>query len=233
MVDARDNFDAALCVMEGMGLTEAFGHLSERVAGNPNVVRITPAMGPGLADSSMCIFFDLEGHRLPGNDKLPAPLETPMHLAIYNARPDVNAICRTHSVHAVSAGAVAHAVPCLHGFSLMLGREVPVHGDIDLIHDKEQAESLARTLGNGSACLIRGNGALAVGTDIPHAVVHAIYLEEACRILVETGCTYAKAAGSTISGAEYAMRCRWHANEAARAWAYYAAKYAKSFHRKS
>jgi HCOMODA/2-hydroxy-3-carboxy-muconic semialdehyde decarboxylase len=226
MAEASDSFAAALRVMDGMGLTEAFGHLSERVADNHDVIRITPAMGPGLANSHQCILFDLAGRRLPGNESLPAPLETPMHLAIYNARPDVNAICRTHSPYAVSVGAVAGSVPCLHGFSLMLGRDVPVHMDIDLIHSVEQAQALARTLGSGGACLIRGNGALAVGRDISHAIVHAIYLEQACRIYAQVGAAAGAAARARVGNAEFCARNRWHENEVVRAWAYYCSKYA-------
>jgi HCOMODA/2-hydroxy-3-carboxy-muconic semialdehyde decarboxylase len=225
MPDSDNIFNAALRIMDGMRLTEAFGHLSERDAAKPDVVRITPAMGPGLADASKCVRFDLSGKRLPGNDGLPAPLETPMHLAIYRVRKDVNAICRTHSPFAVDAGAVFGFVPCLHGFSLMLGRKIPVHDDIDLIHSVEQAEALVKTLGDANACLVRGNGALAVGIDIQHAVVHAIYLEEACRIVAVMGPVAASGAMKRITDAEYEARCKWHTNEAARAWVYYNAKF--------
>ena len=207
MPDADDIFSAALRIMDGMGLTEAFGHLSERVAGQPDTIRITPAMGPGLADAKMCVCFNLAGNRLPGNDDLPAPLETPMHLAIYRARPDVEAICRTHSPYAVDAGAVFSFVPCLHGFSLMMGRRIPVHADIDLIHSNKQANALASTLGDYGACLIRGNGALAVGDDIRQSVVRAIYLEEACRIAVQSGPVACSGAMKRITDSDYAARC--------------------------
>jgi HCOMODA/2-hydroxy-3-carboxy-muconic semialdehyde decarboxylase len=221
-----ESFNAALRIMEGMGLTEAFGHLSVRDFRDPGVIHITPAMGPGTSDASRCVTFNLSGKRLPGNDDLPAPLETPMHLAIYKARTDVGALCRTHSPYAVSAGAVAASVPCLHGFSLMLGRSIPVHRDIDLIHSAEQGASLAETLSGNAACLIRGNGALAVGCDIRRAVVHAIYIEEACRIFIQAGQSACRAAANGITDDEFSARTKWHANEAARAWAYYSAKYA-------
>jgi ribulose-5-phosphate 4-epimerase/fuculose-1-phosphate aldolase len=226
MPDETDTFNSALRIMDGLGLTEAFGHLSYRDTLDPAVIHITPAMGPGLADVSKCVAFDLSGRRLPGNDDLPPPLETPMHLAIYKARPDVGAICRTHSPYAVSAGAVTAYVPCLHGFSLMLGRSVPVHKDVDLIHDAEGARALAGTLGEGFACLIRGNGALAVAADIRRAVVYAIYLEEACRIFMQAGPEACRAAAARLTDQEFSLRTKWHANEAARAWSYYKAKYA-------
>jgi len=227
MPDDDAIFNAALRVMEGMGLTEAFGHLSARDSKNPDAIRITPAKGPGLADASECVRFDLSGSRLPGNDNLPAPLETPMHLAIYRARKDVGAICRTHSPYAVDFGAICDSVPCLHGFSLMLGRKIPVHGDIDLIATSAQADSLARTLGGANACLLRGNGALAVGGDISRAVVHAIYLEEACRIVATTGLAAASSAMKNLSDEDCDARRKWHGNEAARAWAYYSAKFSR------
>jgi len=228
MQGCKDNFDLALAVMEGMGLTEAFGHLSERDPADPRRIRITPAFGPGMADGAQCVFFDLDGRRLKGNDELPAPLETPMHIAVYRARADVNAICRTHSPHAVTQGAVAARVFCTHGFSLMLGRTVPVHADIDLIHSTDGAQALADTLGEGAACLIRGNGALAVGGDISRAVVNAIYLEEACRIQTHAGYDASAKAAAGIVDAEFSARRKWHGNEVPRAWNYYCAKYGKA-----
>lgn len=213
--------------MEGMGLTEAFGHLSERDPSDPSRFRITPAFGPGTASADKCISFDLNGNRLPGNEDLPAPLETPMHAAIYRARADVNAICRTHPPFAVSWGASGRELPCLHGFSLMLGRRVPTHPDIDLIHCREQADELAETLGRSEACLIRGNGALAVGTDVPHALVHSVYLEEAARIAVHLGCIEVERCALLIRDSEFVSRKKWHKNESARAWLYYCDKFNK------
>jgi len=186
---------------------------------------MTPALGPGLADASMCLAFDLSGKRLSGNDALKAALEMPMHAAIFRARGDVGAICRTHSPYAVTAGAVWESVPCLHGFSLMTGRRIPVHRQIDLIHDTAMGEVLAATLGTGGALLVRGNGALAVGRNVREAVVRAIYLEEACRIAVQAGQDTAEASAKRLTQEEFDARRLWHENETTRAWDYYRRKF--------
>lgn len=211
------DFVTGLRIMDGMGLTEGFGHLSLR---SEDGIWMTPAMGPGMATAEDLVLVDPEGKKVGGADR-PLALETPMHLGIYRARPDVTAICRTHSAFAVSAGAVGTAIPASHGFSLMLGQTIPCHREIDLIHSAPMGDAVAASLGNAQALLIRGNGALAVGPTLRHAVVHAIYLEEAARIAIQIGQQQTPA----ITDAEYAARKRWHTKEAARAWDYYAWRY--------
>ncbi|MFZ8338246.1 class II aldolase/adducin family protein, partial [Staphylococcus aureus] len=86
--------------------------------------------------------------------------------------------------YTVIMGAAGKPVQPSHGFGGMLGASVPVHSETDLIVNAEMGDQVARSLGNGTALLIRANGALATGADIEHAVVHAIYLEEAAHIQV-------------------------------------------------
>lgn len=208
--------------MEGHGLTEAFGHFSTRLD-NPSDILITPAKGPGTATADELLTFSIEGKRLDEKADIAAALETPMHLAIYRAYPEVNAICRTHSPHAVSYGVLKKPLHSSHGFGLMLGRTVPVHPESDLIHTEEMGDALARSLKNSKGILLHGNGALAVGVSIEEAVVHAIYLEETARIAL-----HALQAGIEVGWNPSAakVRERWHSNELKRTWTYFAKKYA-------
>jgi ribulose-5-phosphate 4-epimerase/fuculose-1-phosphate aldolase len=217
--DWKTDFSAGLRIMEGHGLTEGFGHLSTRL--EDGTVVITPARGPGMAaQEALHVRFSPDGEKL--DDELPAPLETPMHLAIYQSRPDVMSICRTHSIHAVSYGVLGKSLQMSHGFSLMMGASVPFHAEGDLISNLEMGQGVAQTLGSGSALLLKGNGALTVGDSIGQAVVRSIYLEEAARIAIQIGCDQ-KPIEWTES--EITDRSRWHAAEAARAWDYYRWKY--------
>src|SRR5205814_7761222 len=114
----------------------------------------------------------------------PASLETPLHLAIYRARPDAAAICRTYSRYAGIMGATNQRIEVAHGLGGMLGRYVPVHPDCDLIVDDPMAEAAVDSLGQSTALLLRGNGALATGSSLERAVVNAILLEEAAMLCV-------------------------------------------------
>ena len=206
-------------ILDGMRLTGGFGHVSARLPDDRARILCTGAKAPGLTTVDDLIEFSLLGECLqPAASGLRPALETPMHLAIYCARPDVMAICRTHSLYAVVCGAGHEPVRASHGFGGMLGREVLVHPETDLIADIAMGDAVAATLGARTALLIRGNGALAVGPTLERAVVHAIYLEESARNQV-------LGAARPFSDAELTARERWYENEAARAWHYYAARF--------
>src|SRR6185436_9866774 len=51
-----------------------------------------------------------------------------------------------------------------------------------LIRSDEQAIGVAEALGVARAVVMRGNGAVTVGTTLVEAVVHAWFLEEAARV---------------------------------------------------
>jgi ribulose-5-phosphate 4-epimerase/fuculose-1-phosphate aldolase len=207
-------------VLDGMGLVEGFGHVSARLPdGN---VLITPARGLRLAEESALLVFNLGGDLVSG-EGIPAPLERWMHLAVYRARPDVGAICRTHSRYAVALGAAGTPIQAAHGFGGMLGLRIPVHPESDLIADDALGRAVAATLGEGAAALLRGNGALVVGSTLKQACVRAIYLEEAAFVQVA-----AAGVGGAIpfTAEELARRARWYEVEVDRAWEYYTARFA-------
>lgn len=207
-------------IMEGMRMTEGFGHLSARAS--DGTVWITPAQAPGLTTSGQFLRFTIDGKLLHQGD-IPPALETPMHLAILRARPDVNAICRIHAPFTVSYGVRNAPLPLLHGFGLCLSPQtaLPCHPVLDLITDRAAADALAATLNDHHALLIRGNGALATGASIATAVVRAIFLEEAARIAIHS----ASHSPALPSPQELAARRRWHDTELARAWPYYCRKF--------
>jgi ribulose-5-phosphate 4-epimerase/fuculose-1-phosphate aldolase len=215
---------AAGRIMDGMKLTEGFGHMSARLADQDRIL-ITGALAPGLATTADLLEFSVAGECLQGAASgLKPALETPLHLAIYRARPGVRAICRTHSPYAVACGASGRSIRASHGFGGMLGLRVEIHPEADLIVNAAQGDAVAAALGANTALLLRGNGALATGATVEEAVVRAIFLEESARH--EILC----ASGGGPAGLEpelLALRARWYGNETARAWHYYASKFGK------
>ena len=210
-----EDFRDGLRIMDRLGLTAAFGHLSARLTGEAFLM--TPAFGPGMAGCEDLVILDLKGTRIGGAER-PLALERFLHAGVYRSRPEVGAVCRTHSRACVSWGASGKPLPLLHGFGLMLGRTVPCFPEIDLVHDPESGERVAAALGRETALLLRGNGAFAVGDSLRNAVVHALYLEEAASIGLDLGIDGTRDA---VSEADQQLRQRWHANERPRAWAYY------------
>ena len=208
-------------ILDGMCLVEGFGHVSSRLPdGN---ILITAARGLGLAARKDLLIFNSRGELLSGEEGT-APLERWMHVAIYRARPDVNAICRTHSHMAATLGAAMQPVKACHGFGGMLGVEVPIHNETNLVTDDTMGQAVADTLGNATAVLLRGNGALVTGTTLPEACVRAIYLEEAAWIQV-----VGAHIGGTLSftADELKTRSQWYRVELSRAWEYYSTKFSQ------
>jgi ribulose-5-phosphate 4-epimerase/fuculose-1-phosphate aldolase len=207
-------------ILDGMRLVEGFGHVSARLPDGS--ILITPARGLALAQEAQLLTFGLDGVCLRG-DPASAPLERWMHLAIYRARPDVRAICRTHSRMAAALGAARTPIRAAYGFGGMLGLEVRVHDETDLITDDGMGQAVAAALGDRTAILLRGNGALIAGGSVSQACVRAIYLEEAAWIQVVAA---GEGGALPFSADELHARARWYDVEVARAWEYYTTKFA-------
>jgi len=212
------DFLSGLAIMDGRGLTEGFGHLSVRL---PDGVVMTPALAPGLAGPADLLLLGPDGEARGGAAGRRPALETPLHLAIYQARPDCGALCRTHSPWAVAWGLRAEAFRPAHGFGLMLGPAVPYHGDGDLVTTPAAGAAAAAALGSAHALFLKGNGLIVLGANVREAVLKALYLEEACAAVLRSGGIGAAARFST---AEADARSRWHGAELARAWGYYSAR---------
>lgn len=199
---------AAARVVSGAGLVEGFGHVSAR-SGDGFLITATRPLGSAGPDDI---------HRMDADGRPPAgaadvPLEAPMHAAIYAARPDVGAVCRTHSPAAVVAGSRGEIPPLVHGLGGLAG-EVRLCGRTDLVTDLQTGGEIAAALGDAQCLLIRGNGALAVGQDLAEAVVRSRYLEERCLVGERSD------PGSGWTATELDPRSRWFEKEMARAWAW-------------
>lgn len=198
-----------------MGLVEGFGHVSARTGDDGFAISSTDPLCTQAADR--VLLLDADGAVRSG-DPATRPLEAPLHAAIYARRPDVGAICRTHSRHAAAWACRRMAPPYVHGLGGLSGT-VAVHEDLDLIATREQADAAAVSLGDASCLLLAANGALATGTDLPAAIVRAWYLEErAEQAGLATG-------APAIAGAAGRRRAQHHAAEAARAWRWLDVRY--------
>jgi ribulose-5-phosphate 4-epimerase/fuculose-1-phosphate aldolase len=209
-------------IITGAGLVEAFGHVSAR-AGDGFMITSTSPLGDATADDVLCVPADAftDGERTDPTTARTGevPLEAPLHAAVYAARPDVAAICRTHSPAAVRAGLRGGVPPVLHGLGGLTG-EVALCDRFDLVTDRDAGDEVATALGGADCLLIKGNGSVCVGESLADAVVRARYLEERC--LVGEGSAVSEGPG----GAELAARARWFEKERVRAWAWMRWRYA-------
>ncbi|MFE4756760.1 class II aldolase/adducin family protein [Streptomyces mirabilis] len=169
---------AAARTLAALGLVAAFGHVSAR---HGDKMVITPAIDLAHASEDTLLEVPLDSTELPAN----TPGEAWIHLAVYQARPDVHAVARAIPESVFAAGAVAsRSIPPLHGQGAMLGEAVPVHDDARLMRTAEIGASAARALGSADALVLRGNGAVTTGTSPGHAVARMVLLDTTCRLRV-------------------------------------------------
>ncbi len=170
--ERRDLVEAAH-VLSRLGLVSAYGHVSTRVG--PSML-ITPAADPATVTESDIVDVSLEASVLPRG----APAEAWAHVALYRARPDALSIARAQPTGAFAAAATTTSLTPLHGQAAWLGESVPVHDDAHLLRSPALAERAARSLPIGEALLLRGNGALTLGTTPGIAVARMWLLSAAC-----------------------------------------------------
>jgi HCOMODA/2-hydroxy-3-carboxy-muconic semialdehyde decarboxylase len=160
----------------GAALVHAYGHCSLRISAESFLV--TPAKPLGLVlPSDAPIEVRLEGSLPPGTLG-----EVLAHQQIYQRRPDVKGIVRFQSPSVTTLSTLGQTPRARHGFGAYFAPSPPLYRNPRLVRDVPSAQTLASELGSSRAIVMRGNGAIAVGTSIEEAVVMAWYLEDAARV---------------------------------------------------
>jgi ribulose-5-phosphate 4-epimerase/fuculose-1-phosphate aldolase len=165
-----DEVIAAARVLAREGLVDAFGHVSVR---NGDGFAMTPPAPLGtLTPADGLVDVALDASELPAG----APKEAWIHLEIYRRRPEVGGICRAQPQAVNAAAAAGLTLRALHGQGAFVGASVPVHDDATLVRDRELGARVAATLADGDAIVLRGNGAVTVGSGpgIAAALMHVL-----------------------------------------------------------
>lgn len=174
-----------------------WGNLSEIDSGT-GIVAIKPS---GVSFSALrpedIVLLDLEGKAVEGS-KRPSS-DTPTHLEIYRAFPEVKAIVHTHSTHATAFAQAMREIDCFgtthadhfHG-------SVPV---TRILSEKEISEGYEANTGKViveclkkrgvkplevPACLVAGHGPFVFGSSAEKAVENAVVLEQVAGMNLET-----------------------------------------------
>jgi ribulose-5-phosphate 4-epimerase/fuculose-1-phosphate aldolase len=165
---------------------DAYGHISVRDPADEQHFLLARYLPPSLVSADDIRAFDFEGNLVVTED-CDLYSERFIHAAIYRDRPDVGAVCHTHSPELVAFGiAGVEPRPVFH-MAAAFGPQIPVFDDYDpgsglLISDPGQARRLAKLLGGRKAALMRGHGAVVTGRSLEDVVMSAIYLVENARI---------------------------------------------------
>lgn len=169
--------------MANSGLTvETWGNISVRDP-ETGLVYMTPsAMKYDTITVDDVVVCDLDGNTVQGTRK--PTIEKDMHLGIYRARQDVNAVIHTHPTYSMVYSCQGKDIP------LFIDEAAQTLGDTchttpyALPGSQELADGVVAALGEKSnSCLIHSHGAVAVGGDMDGAFRACTVLEIAARIL--------------------------------------------------
>ena len=186
MLRAQVAATTRLLVMEG--LLDYSGHVSARAPGR-DAFFIQSGLEPRsdvTAESVLLVGFDgkvIEGDARP-------PVEIPIHIEIYKARPDVQCVLHSHASailpFSISPNLKLRPVVNLSGFlkdpvplfeaRRVTERDASLTGKLQANHPTI-ARAIAEDLGQECVILLRGHGNVVVGQSIRWCVYRAIYTD--------------------------------------------------------
>jgi ribulose-5-phosphate 4-epimerase/fuculose-1-phosphate aldolase len=173
------------------GIVDSFGHPSIRHPDRPDHFLISRARAPDLIEEADIMEFTHDGTVVGKDDRKPY-LERFIHGAIYEVRPEINAVIHNHSPSVLPFGVTKKKLRPLHHMCGCVGHEVPTwdsqtkFGDTSLlVSSMDMARDLAKLLGKRPAALMRGHGCVVAAKDIREAVYIAYYLELGAKLQMQ------------------------------------------------
>jgi HCOMODA/2-hydroxy-3-carboxy-muconic semialdehyde decarboxylase len=175
-------------ILADFGVVDGFGHVSARNPANPDRFLMARSLAPALVTADDIMQFDLDGNAVDPRGRA-LFLERFIHSEIYKTRPDVMSVVHTHSPGVIPFTVSQVALrPVFHN-AAFLAAGAPVwdirkdFGETDmLVRNATIGKSLALTLGDKSAVLMRGHGDVTVGPSVRVAVFRAYYTDINARL---------------------------------------------------
>ena len=178
---------AANRILADQGVVDAYGHVSVRHDRDPNRYLMSRSLAPELVTADDVLEHDLDSVAGDARGRS-LYLERFIHGEIYRARPDVRAVVHHHAPSVIPFGVSSQPLRPIYHMAAFLGDGVPIFeirtfGMTDLlVRDAALGRALAQTLGEHTAALLRGHGAVVVGPTIQHAVARSVYMEMNARL---------------------------------------------------
>jgi L-ribulose-5-phosphate 4-epimerase len=161
-------------MLERAAIVDHSGHGSVRRDATSFYVN-SAASARGALTIDDIVAVDLDGQLIEGSAR--PPLEFHIHTEIYRARPDVQAIMHTHPRWSTLLTMVGAPYQVVYAQGALLGDIALVDSPLS-VNTRQMGETVARTLGNRPAVLLKSHGAVVVGSNVVECFALAAYLEE-------------------------------------------------------
>ncbi len=173
------------------GVVDGYGHVSVRHPERADRFFMSRSRSPELVTLDDLMEFDLDCSPIDQRGRVMYG-ERPIHGAIFQARPDVGSVVHNHAHEVIPYSVTKVPMRQIIHTAGGMGHHIPVwdihddFGDTDmLVRNMQQGKSLAKTLGDYAAVLMRGHGCTVTGKTIHDAVRVAVYLMVNARLQTE------------------------------------------------
>lgn len=113
-------------------------------------------------------------------------VETPLHAAIYLARPEIGAIVHTHSTFACAVAAARKEIPpVLDEMVQIAGGSIRV-ADYGLPGSAQLVKAALSALEGRSAALMANHGAICLGRTVDEALLTALVVEKTAQVFIQS-----------------------------------------------
>lgn len=183
-----DELVVANRILSNEGVVDAYGHVTIRHPDNPERFFMSRSRSPGLVTRDDILEFTLDCDPIDQKG-MRMYSERPIHGAVYQARPDVQAVVHNHSYDVIPFSVTNTPIrPMIHT-AAGIGMEIPIwdirtkFGDTNLlVTTMEQGHDLAGALGDNNAALMRGHGCVVAQESLKNVVVTSVYLQINARL---------------------------------------------------
>jgi L-fuculose-phosphate aldolase len=177
----REGIVAAMRRLDALGLNRgSTGNVSNRLGDG---MLITPT-GMGADDvRPQDLVWRGDDNTLRGNWQPSS--EWPFHRAVYAARPDLNAVVHTHSVHATALACLERPLPAFHYMVAVAGGDSVPCTAYHTFGTEALSIAVAHAMRDRQACLLAHHGLVAAGESLAQAMKIAHEIETLCEIYLK------------------------------------------------
>ena len=210
-----------LLVMEN--IMDYSGHVAVRAPGRDAFFIQSAAEPRSDVTPHSVLLVDFEGKVLEGDGR--PPFEIPIHIEIFKARPDVEAVVHCHMELAIWFTMMedVQLMP-MRARAIRWRSGIPTDDDPSHIKTTAQGRKLAATLGPHHAALMRAHGLVLTAESLPALLVDAVHFDENARAQFEVMKTGKKPMGLTEAEMELVEHGEMREFHIGKLWAYYVRK---------
>ena len=169
----RHQLVIGISLLERVGIIDFNGHFSIRLS-DGNILINTGASVRSKLDITDFVIVGPDGEF--SEEDLRPPAELPLHIAIYQSRPDVMSIVHGHPRWSTLLTSTGNKYQVTMPQGALLG-DVPTYPSPMSVTNSRIAGAIAKKLDCGRAALLKAHGSVVTGIDVLETTVLAIYLE--------------------------------------------------------